>query len=87
MLEEEELKDAALIVFANKQDLPNALPSDVIAEKLGLGSLCAAASRRRPHGRSLARRSLALSCSCAVCERARQEKPQLGDLQDVSHQG
>ena len=39
MLEEEELKDAALIVFANKQDLPNALPSDAIADKLGLGSL------------------------------------------------
>lgn len=39
MLEEEELKDAALMVFANKQDLPNSLPSDAIAEKLGLGSL------------------------------------------------
>ena len=39
MLEEEELKDAALIVFANKQDLPNALPSDAIADKLALGSL------------------------------------------------
>ena len=39
MLEEEELKDAALMVFANKQDLPNALPSDAIAEKLGLASL------------------------------------------------
>ena len=42
MLEEEELKDAAVMVFANKQDLPNSLPSGVIAEKLGLGSLCAA---------------------------------------------
>ena len=39
MLEEEELKDAALIVFANKQDLPNALSSEAIAEKLGLGGL------------------------------------------------
>lgn len=39
MLEEEELKDAALVVFANKQDLPNALPVDAIAEKLGLASL------------------------------------------------
>ena len=39
MLEEEELKDAALIVFANKQDLPNSLPSDAIASELGLGSL------------------------------------------------
>jgi len=39
MLEEDELKDAALMVFANKQDLPNALPADAIAEKLGLGSL------------------------------------------------
>jgi len=39
MLEEDELKDAALMVFANKQDLPNALPADAIAEKLGLGNL------------------------------------------------
>ena len=39
MLEEEELRDAALIVFANKQDLPNSLPSEAIAEKLGLASL------------------------------------------------
>jgi len=39
MLEEEELKDAALLVFANKQDLPNALPSNVVAERLGLASL------------------------------------------------
>jgi len=39
MLEEEELKDASLMVFANKQDLPNALPSEQIAEKLGLSSL------------------------------------------------
>lgn len=39
MLEEEELKDAMLIVFANKQDLPGAATSDVIVEKLGLASL------------------------------------------------
>jgi ADP-ribosylation factor-like protein 1 len=39
MLEEEELKDAVLMVFANKQDLPNAMTADVIAEKLGLSSL------------------------------------------------
>jgi len=39
MLEEDELKEAALMVFANKQDLPNALPSDAIADKLGLGAL------------------------------------------------
>ena len=35
MLEEEELKDAVLMGFANKQDLPNAMTADVIAEKLG----------------------------------------------------
>ena len=39
MLEEEELKDAMLIVFANKQDLPGAASTDVIVEKLGLTSL------------------------------------------------
>ena len=39
MLEEEELKDAVLMVFANKQDLPNALATDAIADKLGLSLL------------------------------------------------
>jgi len=39
MLEEEELKDAALVVFANKQDLPNALRQEQIAEQLGLAGL------------------------------------------------
>ena len=53
MLEEEELKDAALIVFANKQDLPNAQPSDVIAEKLGLASLKVRHAAGRGHPRPL----------------------------------
>eukprot|EP00303_Exanthemachrysis_gayraliae_P007015 CAMPEP_0206012870 /NCGR_PEP_ID=MMETSP1464-20131121/15541_1 /ASSEMBLY_ACC=CAM_ASM_001124 /TAXON_ID=119497 /ORGANISM="Exanthemachrysis gayraliae, Strain RCC1523" /LENGTH=205 /DNA_ID=CAMNT_0053386569 /DNA_START=9 /DNA_END=627 /DNA_ORIENTATION=- len=39
MLEEEELKDAALVVFANKQDLPTALKVEDIAEQLGLSGL------------------------------------------------
>ncbi len=39
MLDEEELKDAALVIFANKQDLPGALPVDQVAEKLGLAAL------------------------------------------------
>uniref|UniRef100_A0A8C6UKN7 Uncharacterized protein n=1 Tax=Neogobius melanostomus TaxID=47308 RepID=A0A8C6UKN7_9GOBI len=39
MLQEDELKDAALLVFANKQDLPNALPVSELTEKLGLPSL------------------------------------------------
>ena len=39
MLEEEELKDAALMVFANKQDLPNAMNAAEITDKLGLHSL------------------------------------------------
>lgn len=38
MLEEEELKDAALLVFANKQDLPTALKPEEVAEHLGLSS-------------------------------------------------
>ncbi|XP_020787863.1 ADP-ribosylation factor 4-like [Boleophthalmus pectinirostris] len=39
MLQEDELKDAALLVFANKQDLPNALPVSELTEKLGLRAL------------------------------------------------
>lgn len=35
-LEEDELRDSFLLVFANKQDLPNALSVNEITEKLGL---------------------------------------------------
>lgn len=36
MLNEEELRSSALLVFANKQDLPNAFTVHEITEKLGL---------------------------------------------------
>jgi len=39
MLSEDELKDALLIVFANKQDLPNAMNVEEITDKLGLHGL------------------------------------------------
>ena len=38
-LQEEELKEALLLVFANKQDLPNAMPVGEITDKLGLNGL------------------------------------------------
>ncbi|KAF7699431.1 hypothetical protein HF521_004173 [Silurus meridionalis] len=36
MLQEDELRDAVLLVFANKQDLPNAMPVSELTDKLGL---------------------------------------------------
>nr|CAB3222735.1 ADP-ribosylation factor 1 [Phallusia mammillata] len=39
MLAEDELRDAILLVFANKQDLPNAMKAADISEKLGLTSM------------------------------------------------
>merc|ERR1712110_310724 len=39
MMEEEELKDASLLVFANKQDLPGAMDVEQVSEALGLSSL------------------------------------------------
>lgn len=36
ILEENELREAAILVFANKQDLPNAMSSSEVAHKLGL---------------------------------------------------
>jgi ADP-ribosylation factor protein 1 len=39
MLAEDELRDATLLVFANKQDLPNAMNAAEITDKLGLHSL------------------------------------------------
>ncbi len=38
-LSEDELKDAALLVLANKQDLPNALSVGELTDKLGLHNL------------------------------------------------
>ncbi|XVE93822.1 hypothetical protein REPUB_Repub01dG0227800 [Reevesia pubescens] len=40
MLNEDELRDVVLLVFANKQDLPNAMIVAEITDKLGLHSLC-----------------------------------------------
>ncbi|KAG0750388.1 hypothetical protein G6F37_007264 [Rhizopus arrhizus] len=39
MLEEEELRDAALLVFANKQDMEGALSVAEVADALGLSTL------------------------------------------------
>jgi len=39
MLGEDELRDAVLLVFANKQDLPNAMDAAEITNKLGLQQL------------------------------------------------
>jgi small GTP-binding protein len=36
LLGEEDLRDATLLVFANKQDLPNSMQSNEVADKLGL---------------------------------------------------
>ncbi|KAF7732344.1 hypothetical protein EC973_005240 [Apophysomyces ossiformis] len=39
MLNEDELRDALLLVFANKQDLPNAMNAAELTDKLGLHNL------------------------------------------------
>jgi len=39
MLNEDEMRDAIVLVFANKQDLPNAMPAAEVTEKLGLQTM------------------------------------------------
>jgi len=39
MLQEDELRDSILLVFANKQDLPNAQSAGAMTERLGLHGL------------------------------------------------
>merc|ERR1711997_909236 len=39
MLNEDDMRDAVLLVFANKQDLPNAMTAAEVTEKLGLHAL------------------------------------------------
>ncbi|NWH47199.1 ARF4 factor, partial [Fregata magnificens] len=48
MLQEDELRDAVLLLFANKQDLPNAMAISEMTDKLGLQSL-----RNRTQGTGL----------------------------------
>merc|ERR1711941_228101 len=39
ILMEDEMRDAVLLVFSNKQDLPNAMTAAEVTEKLGLHSM------------------------------------------------
>ena len=39
MLNEDELREAVLLVFANKQDLPNAMNAAELTDKLGLHNI------------------------------------------------
>ena len=39
MLAEDELREAVLLIFANKQDLPNAMNAAEITDKLGLHTI------------------------------------------------
>merc|ERR1712187_626844 len=39
MLDEDEMRDAVLLVFANKQDLPNSMAAAEVTEKLGLHNM------------------------------------------------
>merc|ERR1719265_1982315 len=39
MLIEDEMREAVVLVFANKQDLPNSMPAAEVTEKLGLHSM------------------------------------------------
>ena len=46
-LQEDELRDAVLLVFANKQDMPNAMPVSELTDKLGLQHLRSRTVRAR----------------------------------------
>ncbi|KHG17087.1 ARF2-B: ADP-ribosylation factor 2-B [Gossypium arboreum] len=61
MLNEDELRDAVLLVFANKQDLPNAMNAAEITDKLGLHSL-----RQRHWLEVVGRRSVTFTFGLAI---------------------
>ena len=48
-LNEDELRDVVLLVYANKQDLPGALSSEALAQQLGLDSFSQNGGPRRWH--------------------------------------
>ncbi|RZF37295.1 ADP-ribosylation factor 2 [Nilaparvata lugens] len=39
MMQEDELRDAVVLIFANKQDLPNAMTTSELTDKLGLNQI------------------------------------------------
>jgi len=39
ILNEDEMRDAVLLVFTNTEDLPNAMPAAEVSEKLGLNTM------------------------------------------------
>ncbi len=63
MLSEDELREAVLLVFANKQDLPKAMPVAEVTEKLGLHKLSA---RKVSHDEGTWRVLCVCVCVC-VC--------------------
>lgn len=67
---QDELRDAVLLVFANKQDLPNAMNAAEITDKLGLHSL----KQRHWYSLSAAHKHLISAC-LTVSERQRGQKP------------
>lgn len=48
-IQEDELKEAVILVFANKQDLPNAMTVSELTDKLGLQSLHSRTVRTHTH--------------------------------------
>jgi ADP-ribosylation factor protein 1 len=62
MLNEDELRDALLLVFANKQDLPNAMNASEITDKLGLQGL----RQRTWYIQVHLSRSLSVECSWLI---------------------
>ena len=52
LLNEDELSNAALLVLANKQDLPNAMSVQEISERLGLDQFCRSQSKSYIQGTS-----------------------------------
>merc|ERR1712146_861464 len=73
MLNEDELRDAVVLVFANKQDLPQAMPAAEVTDKLGLQQM---RNRNRTSSRPvrrLAMASMRVSTGCRARSRGRSE--------------
>ena len=74
MLNEDELREAILLVFANKQDLPNAMNAAEITDKLGLHRCASATGTSSRRARRRVTASTRASTGSRPRSRARSER-------------
>ncbi|GBP76771.1 ADP-ribosylation factor 2 [Eumeta japonica] len=84
MLKEDELRDAVILVFANKQDMPNAMNAAELTNALNLNNL---RNRRLKHIEFLLRLMVTMLCGIQHADRFRRFMENDFELEDKERSG